>query len=253
MPLNLYIESVVSVHEFNLACTITALLTSYCMTLKGETLSRPPSPIDNLTRPLKRPQLKQFPTEHTRNATRISVMRLHLVTTLAALAPACLATFDDEAYKVDAQLSLLGLPQSENTFFAQPYTGSKASLVYTLSEKCVLGAVNPKDGAIVWRQQLKSHEECVAGGLLRAGGDQDTLVEASEGTVRAWSAADGRLAWERVFGPALSVADVQIPELAGGAEAKEKDVLVVLVGQRGYVQRLDGKTGKTKWAFLDEE
>lgn len=177
-------------------------------------------------------------------------MRFHIAA-FAALFPSCLAIYSDEAFKVDTQLALLGLPQHENTFFAQPYVGSKASLLYTLSDKCVLGAINPKDGSIVWRQQLKTNGPCVDGAILRAGDNQDTLVQALDGKLQAWSAADGRLAWQRTFGRSNLIYDVQIPET--GVESKEKEIIVVLVGERGEVQKLDGKNGATKWSYVDEE
>jgi len=174
-------------------------------------------------------------------------MRLPLAA-LVALVPSTLAVFADEAYTVDTQLALLGLPQAENTFFAQPYPGSKASLIYTLSEKCVLGAVNPKDGSIVWRQQLKSHSQCTAGGILRAGENQDTLVQAIDGKLQAWSAADGRFAWERDFGPSNAISDVQIPETAG--DSPEKDIFVLTSGELGAVHKVTSKNGATSWSYI---
>jgi len=177
-------------------------------------------------------------------------MRLQLAI-LAAVIPAALAVYTDEAYKVDSQLALLGLPRSENTFFAQPYAGSKASLIYTLSEKCVLGAVNPKDGSIVWRQLLRPPEHCTSGGILRAGENQDTLVTALDRSLQAWSAADGRLVWEKSYEHHDDIFDVQITKSAG--EDQTQDVIVVLGYDNPAVQRLDGRTGVKKWSSSTDE
>ena len=74
-------------------------------------------------------------------------MRFHAAIALAAcLAPAA-AIFEDDAYHIDFHYALLGLPAPEATFFQKPYAGSKASLLYSISQNQTIGAINPKDGA----------------------------------------------------------------------------------------------------------
>lgn len=114
---------------------------------------------------------------------------------------AALAVFADESYQIDYHHALLGPPQSHTTFFHRPSVTSKASLLYTLSEKSVLAAVNAKDGGIVWRQWLcevenstiHANAERGEGYLIPAEG---TVISASRGLIQAWDAAQGRLRWE---------------------------------------------------------
>ncbi|KAB8437419.1 hypothetical protein FH972_025097 [Carpinus fangiana] len=164
----------------------------------------------------------------------------------AACLPTALAVYSDEAYTVDYHHALLGLPEASNTFFHPPYIGSKASLIYTLSEEGVLGAVNPRDGALVWRQILSS--ESGKSRVLRAGDAQDTLVTAVNDTVSTWSTTDGRLGWERVFQD-QEVKDTQIVEHP--TDAATKDVLVLLGGSSTTILRLDGASGEETWRHTD--
>ena len=114
------------------------------------------------------------------------------------LLPLSAALFPDEAYHVDFQHSLLGLPFAHNTFFHQPTASSKASLLYTLSEKLVLGAVNPRDGTLVWRQDLaeRPSDPHTVRGFLKAAKSDGAVVSAAGTSVRSWDAASGRLIWQ---------------------------------------------------------
>lgn len=174
-------------------------------------------------------------------------MRLPLLGAVALLLRASNAVFADEAWNTDFHFALLGLPQENATFFHQPDTSSRASLIYTFSEEGVLGALNPRDGSIVWRQQLgsDSHSSSNAS-FLRAGEGQDVVVGGIGSEVAAWSAADGRLAWSSdVLG---RVEDLEILELGdGSAAAGVKDAIVLTSGDRPAVLRLDGLTGAVKW------
>lgn len=166
------------------------------------------------------------------------------------LAPT-LAIFADDAYQIDYHIPLLGLPQAETTFFHPPHAKSKASLLYTLSDRAVLGAVNPKDGSIVWRQQLSSagnHSR----GLLRAGDGQDIVVSALGHQVAAWTASDGRLVWSKNADHGV-IEDLEILETHGAANANGvKDILVLYNAGHTILQRLDGETGELKWEYVDK-
>ncbi|MCJ1473890.1 hypothetical protein MMC13_002545 [Lambiella insularis] len=162
--------------------------------------------------------------------------------------PLALAVFADEAYRIDYQHALLGVPQKDTTFFHQPSATSKASLLYTLSDKLVLGAVNPKDGAIVWRQWLKeSKTEENDTGYLKAVDGEDVVVSAVGHNVNAWDAADGRLVWQWVGrGP---VRDLEVL----GIEGVKGDVLVATEEEgKGVVTRLSGSSGEVVWEYSDE-
>lgn len=177
-------------------------------------------------------------------------MRL-LLSLTACLIASVRAVFPDEAYEVDYHHALLGFPQPDTTFFHQPYSNSKASLLYTLSEASAIGAINPKDGSLVWRQ-FPSSDSNSTDALLKAGEGQDTVVSAVDGTIRAWSASDGKLVWEdKVRGG--KVRDINILESAS-IEATDgaKDTIAIIDDGQTNIKRLDGKTGKTVWTYVDE-
>ena len=181
------------------------------------------------------------------------IMRLWapILLPIAALlyASLCHAIFADEAYQTDSHHALLGLPQAHTTFFHRPSAASKASLLYTLSEKLVLGAINPKDGAVIWRQRLADPaENYTAPGLLRAAEGGDTLVSAVSGKVQAWDATDGRLAWEWDGGDGTRVVDVALSAESG------KYVLVLSEGEGSssvVVKNLAADTGEILWESSD--
>jgi outer membrane protein assembly factor BamB len=176
-------------------------------------------------------------------------MRLHAVLALAAcLAPAA-AIFEDDAYHIDFHYALIGRPKHDATFFQKPYAGSKASLLYTISQNQTVGAVNPKDGALVWRQAPPAATH--GRGTLRAGEDQDTVVSAVGDRITAWSASDGRIVWETAVDGAI-VEDLEILEQEDGITNTEaKDMIVLLAEKSQGVKRLDGKTGRVKWSYQD--
>lgn len=174
-------------------------------------------------------------------------MRFHAALGLAAfLAPAS-AIFEDDAYHIDFHHALVGLPKRDATFFQKPYAGSKASLLYTINQYQTLGVVNPKDGALVWRQTLPASQ--TVKGMLRAGEDQDILISASGDHVAAWSSSDGRNVWETKVNGA-TVEDLEILEQEDGiTNTDAKDAIVLSSDQA--VRRLDGKTGRVKWTYQD--
>lgn len=166
----------------------------------------------------------------------------------ACLVPAS-AIFEDDAYHIDFHHALIGLPKHDATFFQKPYAGSKASLLYTISQNQTIGVVNPKDGALVWRQAPVpgTHGK----GALRAGEDQDTVVSAVGDRITAWSASDGRVVWENRISGAI-VEDLEILEQEDGiTNTDAKDAIVLLSEGNHGVKRLDGKTGRVKWTYQD--
>ena len=176
-------------------------------------------------------------------------MRVNAVLALAACLGPAAAIFEDDAYHIDFHYALIGAPKQDATFFQKPYAGSKASLLYTLSHNQTVGAVNPKDGALVWRQAPPAGSQ--GRGALRAGEDQDTVVSAVGDHITAWSASDGRIVWEHRADGAI-VEDLEILEQEDGIpNAETKDTIVLLGGNTQGVRRLDGKTGRVKWTHQD--
>lgn len=180
-------------------------------------------------------------------------MRVSSVLAAAAslVLPTCQAVFLDDAWKVDWHLALVGAPQDQTTFFHQPIAASKASLLYTLSDKAILGAVNPEDGSLRWRQQLSPSSNSTST-FLRAAQDYHLVISAVDGQVAAWSAADGRQAWAVDLQDAvvkdLEIVEIPEPNEQGGS----KDAIVLTGGPLPTVQRLARQDGAQKWLFRDE-
>lgn len=173
-------------------------------------------------------------------------MHLSLLGVIASLLGSSLAVFADEAWNVDYHYALVGLPKEDTTLFHQPHPSSKASLIYTLSEEGVIGAVNPRDGALVWRHALRANTTQTASSFLRAGQGQDVIVSGSDHHIAAWSAVDGRLAWTQHIEGVLE--DLEILELHDGRETPgAKDAIVLASGVHPTLQRLDGASGAVKW------
>ena len=178
---------------------------------------------------------------------------LPFVTRLLALLAALFvlptaALFADEAYQVDYHYPLLGPPQIHNTFFHRPSANSKAALIYTLSERNILGAVNPKDGVLLWRQRLLDQgTNRTTRAFLRAGGGADVVISAVDENLQAWDAVDGRLVWESKSYGKIRALEV-LPDVAF-----ENDVLVAyeVDGNKVVIQRLAANTGLVKWTYQD--
>lgn len=170
---------------------------------------------------------------------------------VATFVPLTAAVFVDEAYHTDYHHALLGLPQQHTTFFHRPQAASKASLLYTLSEKNILGAVNPKDGSLVWRQSLAPASD-PSPSFLRAGEDEEVVISAVGQEVRAWGALDGRLLWGNEFSDG-NATDLEVIETIDGGDMKVTKDCVVLFGREGQgtVRRLRGDTGEVIWEFHD--
>ncbi|KAH7316786.1 hypothetical protein B0I35DRAFT_263512 [Stachybotrys elegans] len=156
------------------------------------------------------------------------------------------AVFRDEVGYTDFHHTLVGVPQVQTTFFHRPRREDKASLLYTLSDLGVIGAVNPTSGAIVWRQQV-ADTITNGGGFLRAPEYENWVAAAYGQRVQAWNAMNGRNLWQVDF--AGEVKDLEIMELT---ESSRKDVLVL--SQEGNVtvlRRLHGKLGTVVWEFRE--
>lgn len=183
-------------------------------------------------------------------------MRATIAVTLAAaaalIAPAT-AVYRDEAYTVDYHHALLGLPAPDATFFHRPDTSSPASLLYTLSDLGVLGAVKPGSGDLVWRQYLAANANRTIGGkgtdneiegLLRPVEGQDTIISAVGGYVNAWTATNGKEQWYNEF--TGTARDLEV--------ASNGDAVALFQDKNNEVRirRLDGKFGNVKWEYALE-
>ena len=160
----------------------------------------------------------------------------------------CQAVYEDEAYHDDYHHALLGSPQEHTTFFHRPSAASKASLLYTLSAQNIVGAVNPKDGGIVWRQRLdESGSKNNKTGYLIAIENESIVISGYGGYLRAWNAADGRLVWQWRFAG-------DIRGLEAWVKPGDDNGVLVLSHEEGknVVRRLDTAKGETKWSYVDD-
>ncbi|KAI1121224.1 hypothetical protein F5Y10DRAFT_256741 [Nemania abortiva] len=160
---------------------------------------------------------------------------------LLALPATVRAVFQDEVGHIDYHHELLGVPQRETTFFHRPRTAEKASLLYTLSDLGVLGAVNPSNGAIVWRQLLAGNVTD-GGGFLRAAEDQTWLAGAHGSSVSSWDALTGRNVWSLDLNG--EIRDLEVMEIT----ERGKDVLTLHQEHGATVaRRIRGTDGRVVW------
>ncbi|KGO50299.1 ER membrane protein complex subunit 1 [Penicillium expansum] len=181
-------------------------------------------------------------------------MRLQAALFFAACLSPAAAIYSDEVNHIDFHHALLGAPSPDSTFFLKPSTSSNASLLYTLSDKLLVGAVNPRDGALVWRQNISRSADSPAhgAGLLRGLDGNDAVVAAVGNYIASWSAQDGKVGWENRVSKGV-VADLELLELEDAtATSGVRDTIAVVASDgAGIVRRLDGNTGKSVWEFKD--
>ncbi|KAL2757676.1 hypothetical protein ACRALDRAFT_1079806 [Sodiomyces alcalophilus JCM 7366] len=178
---------------------------------------------------------------------RHSLWRSPALLLLAAAASLVQAVYKDEVGHVDYHYELMGVPQIETTLFHRPRKDDRASLLYTLSDVGVVGAVNPGNGAAVWRQVLTDNST-QEGGHLRAADGEDWVVSAYGNSVQAWNALSGRNTWWMDFSGQIK--DLELMEMTGQGR---KDVLVLFEEDDGSatLRRLHGQQGSVVWEFRD--
>jgi len=191
-------------------------------------------------------------------------MRWYGILTLGAiwttvLTPA-LSIFVDEAYNIDFHHALLGIPQPHTTFFHKPdVSTSAAALLYTLTDKGILGAVNPRDGSVVWRQPLSDQpQNNVTNAYVVAGEGDGKITTAFGDSVIAWDARDGRLVWSHNFkGRGKAVGLQAVPVLGSSTDGAVQDVLLLSQPQNGVaghtVSRLGGDGSGERWHHTDSD
>jgi outer membrane protein assembly factor BamB len=179
-------------------------------------------------------------------------MRLQAALFLAACAAPAAAIYPDEVNHIDFHHALLGTPSPDSTFFLKPPSASNASLLYTISDRLIIGAVNPRDGSLVWRQNL-SHSAGSAAGFLRGEDGNNAVVGAAGGYVSSWGAHDGKLIWENQFTDGV-VADLELLALQdASAKADAKDTIALFAtGGTGIVRRMGAESGNVKWEYKDD-
>jgi outer membrane protein assembly factor BamB len=143
-----------------------------------------------------------------------------------------LAVFKDDAYHTDWHIPLIGPSLASSTFFHRPNVETRASLIYTLTSRSILAAVNPKDGKLVWRQQLP---EAGGSGIARPG--NGVIVSAVETSIASFGAGSGKLVWENEF--AKKVVDLRVTA----------ENTVVVLFDDGTVRLLAEQSGDVVWEW----
>ncbi|KAJ5586262.1 hypothetical protein N7450_006049 [Penicillium hetheringtonii] len=173
----------------------------------------------------------------------------------AVCATPAAAIFSDEVNHIDFHHALLGAPSPDSTFFLKPSSASNASLLYTLSDRSILGAVNPRDGALVWRHNISQSASPVGGtGILRGLDGNNAVVGAAGDYISSWGAQDGKLIWDQHFDGG-HVSDLELLEMEDASEesSDSRDTIALISGKSfGSVRRFDGDSGAVKWEYIDE-
>lgn len=172
----------------------------------------------------------------------------------AVCATPAVAIFTDEVNHIDFHHALLGAPSPDSTFFLKPSSASNASLLYTLSDRSILGALNPRDGSLVWRHNISQSASPVGGaGLLRGLDGNNAVVGAAGDYISSWGAQDGKLIWDQQFDGG-HVSDIELLEMEEATKSSDsRDTIALISGKSfGSVRRFDGDSGAVKWEYIDE-
>ncbi|RMZ78636.1 hypothetical protein DV738_g3805, partial [Chaetothyriales sp. CBS 135597] len=174
-----------------------------------------------------------------------------------ALAQFTQAIFSDDAFHLDSHLALLGIPQPHTTFFHKPQSSSNASLLYTLSDRAFVGALNPKDGSVLWRQSLSQTgaDPTIGPDAFLVAGERDGQVVSGFGNaINSWDALDGRLRWQYFTPSESQVLGLRtVPVKAEGSAAQDVVFLSGSASGDGVISitRLAGRDGAKIWDRTD--
>lgn len=160
--------------------------------------------------------------------------------------PQAIAVFADEAYSIDYHHELLGLPQSHTTIFHRPRKEEKATLLYTLSDLGILGAVHPGTGRIVWRQAVGNGEGDV---FLRGVEGESTVVSATGHQVQAWDAMGGKERWGNKF--MGTIVDLEVMESVAVGDDSVDILALFEQDGKGLLRKLKGASGDAAWEYKD--
>lgn len=197
-----------------------------------------------------------------------------LLATLLALllsAHSVAALSKTEAGIIDWHIPRIGVPLASNDS-ATPYLAPRfhriikpdadikdkaQTAIFVATESNTVGALNPRNGAIVWRQILEKHDQVL---LHKQFGEVALTVSGNGGAnVRIYHAFTGYLIWESKL---HSIADGLLPVpgfpaadaafLTEGATA-ERPPDVVVISNAQTVRRLDGAYGQEVWKWQPED
>jgi outer membrane protein assembly factor BamB len=185
-------------------------------------------------------------------------MRWHgVLSILTSLLLPVKAIFADDAFHVDFHHALLGSPQSPTTFFHKPHSNTNASLLYTVSDKAVLGAINPRDGSVLWRQPLAGEPVNNASTSYLVTAERDgQLVSGYNRTVACWDGLDGRLVWDFTVPEGTRIGGMQAvsgAEPVTGGITQDYVVLALPIDPTAHtsIVRIAGDGSGARWHHVD--
>ncbi|KIW70699.1 hypothetical protein PV04_02944 [Phialophora macrospora] len=185
-------------------------------------------------------------------------MRWHgVVSILTSLLLPVKAIFADDAFHVDFHHALLGSPLPPTTFFHKPHSNTNASLLYTVSDKAVLGAIKPKDGSVLWRQSLAGQPVNNASTSYLVTAERDgQLVSGYDRTVACWDGLDGRLVWDFTVPEGTRIGGLQAvsgSEPVTGGITQDYVVLALPNDPTAHttIVRIAGDGSEARWQHVD--
>jgi len=184
-------------------------------------------------------------------------MRWHgVVSALTVLLSTSSAIFADDAFHIDYHHALLGVPQSHTTFFNKPQASTNASLLYSISDKAVLGAINPKDGSALWRQSLAGQPTDHTSSSFLVARERDGQIISGYGrTISSWDALNGKLIWSYNLPQGIIVQGLQpVPGLDTGNAAIQDLILLAApetANAHSIISRIAGDGSGLRWEYID--
>ncbi|PWY98863.1 DUF1620-domain-containing protein [Testicularia cyperi] len=179
------------------------------------------------------------------------------------------AVSKSEAGKIDWHVPRIGVPHVSNTS-ATPYLAPRfhrilrpdadvkdkaQTAIFVATESNAVGALNPRNGAIVWRQIFSPNDQLM---LQKQFGETALVVSGNGGAnVRLFHAFTGFLIWETRQHPSR---DGLLPETGvPGTDAaflrtgSDPPADIVTIANARIVRRLDGKFGREVWRWEPED
>ncbi|KAI6250633.1 ER membrane protein complex subunit 1 [Erysiphe necator] len=163
------------------------------------------------------------------------ILILHIIPRIGAI-------LADDAYLVDYHYELLGLPLQETTFFFRPRKDDKATLLYTLSDLNVIGAINPGTGKLVWRQIIDNQDEK---GFIRSVDEEDAIITGVGGRVDCWNAMNGIMKWNVEF-PGV-IRDLQVIKTITNEKTIQKILVLLEEEEKTVLKLLQCDSGDLIW------
>ncbi|RKF74162.1 ER membrane protein complex subunit 1 [Golovinomyces cichoracearum] len=162
--------------------------------------------------------------------------------------PSAIAILADGAYDIDYHYDLLGLPLHDNTFFYRPRKDDKATLLYTLSDMSIIGAINPSTGKLVWRQKLPDRHRNEKG-FLRGIRGKGIVISGMGQKVDFWDSMSGISICNHEFSGVIR--DLEVIETAMGEKSTNNVVVLFEEEGQAVIRLINADSGDVIWEYRD--